>query len=220
VDCWAALDGSGFIGFTSCYWPRSCVCCWSCLSPLSALLCCCVAEDRAQAMRRGLIRSLLCSRIKGDDCLVFVVFVFVFVFFFSFSFFQSRVSLCSPGFPVTHSVDQAGLEFKRSTCFCLLSSGIKSVHHHRLASEDFLNGGFPSQCKPSHLRERICVAFFWDRLSLYILRYILAGLEFSSDPGWPQTPRDLLAFASWVLGLRCAPSHLTDLFYEATRIYS
>jgi hypothetical protein len=31
------------------------------------------------------------------------------VAFFSF-FFQDRVSLCSPGCPGTHSVDQAGLE--------------------------------------------------------------------------------------------------------------
>jgi hypothetical protein len=27
-------------------------------------------------------------------------------------FFQDRVSLCSPGYPGTHSVDQAGLELR------------------------------------------------------------------------------------------------------------
>jgi hypothetical protein len=35
----------------------------------------------------------------------FVVFVLVFVF-------RDRVSLCSPGCPETHSVDQAGLELR------------------------------------------------------------------------------------------------------------
>ena len=33
-------------------------------------------------------------------------------FFFSFFFFHDRVSLCSPGCPGTHSVEQAGLELR------------------------------------------------------------------------------------------------------------
>jgi Na+/melibiose symporter-like transporter len=37
---------------------------------------------------------------------------FCFVLFFCFLFFQDRVSLCSPGCPETHSVDQAGLELR------------------------------------------------------------------------------------------------------------
>jgi hypothetical protein len=39
---------------------------------------------------------------------VFVLFCFVVVVF------QNRVSLCSPGCPGTHSVDQAGLELRNS----------------------------------------------------------------------------------------------------------
>jgi hypothetical protein len=35
-----------------------------------------------------------------------------FFFFFSFLVFQDRVSLCSPGCPGTHFVDQAGLELR------------------------------------------------------------------------------------------------------------
>jgi hypothetical protein len=35
-----------------------------------------------------------------------------FVFFFFFLVFRDRVSLCSPGCPGTHSVDQAGLELR------------------------------------------------------------------------------------------------------------
>jgi hypothetical protein len=46
---------------------------------------------------------------------------------------QSRVTLCSPGCPETLSVDQAGLDLKRSTRLYLLSAGIKDVHHHHLA---------------------------------------------------------------------------------------
>ena len=35
-----------------------------------------------------------------------------FVLFYLFRFFRDRVSLCSPGCPGTHSVDQAGLELR------------------------------------------------------------------------------------------------------------
>jgi hypothetical protein len=37
-----------------------------------------------------------------------------FFLFFCFLFFQDRVSLCNPGCPWTHSVDQAGLELRNS----------------------------------------------------------------------------------------------------------
>jgi hypothetical protein len=40
------------------------------------------------------------------------LFVWVFLFYFVFCFFLDRVSLCSPGCPGTHSVDQAGLELR------------------------------------------------------------------------------------------------------------
>jgi hypothetical protein len=55
--------------------------------------------------------------------------LFCFVLFFVF---WDRVSLCSPGCPGTHFVDQAGLELRtqKSACLCLASAGIKGVHHH------------------------------------------------------------------------------------------
>jgi hypothetical protein len=37
-------------------------------------------------------------------------FVVVFVFVFVFIFFRDRVSLCSPGYPGTHSIAQAGFK--------------------------------------------------------------------------------------------------------------
>jgi hypothetical protein len=43
----------------------------------------------------------------------FLFFFFVCLFFvFVFVFFQDKVSLCSPGCPGTHFVDQAGLELR------------------------------------------------------------------------------------------------------------
>jgi len=45
-------------------------------------------------------------------------------------FFRARVSLCSPGCPGTHSVDQAGFKLKKFACLCLPSAGIKVVRHH------------------------------------------------------------------------------------------
>ena len=44
--------------------------------------------------------------------------------FFGWGGGRDRVSLCSPGCPGTHFVDQAGLEL------CLPSTGIKGVRHH------------------------------------------------------------------------------------------
>jgi hypothetical protein len=58
-------------------------------------------------------------------CFLVVVgfFVWLFVcFVFGCCCFQDRVSLCSPGCPGIHCVDQAGL--------CLLNAGIKGVCHH------------------------------------------------------------------------------------------
>jgi hypothetical protein len=50
-------------------------------------------------------------------------------------FFGDRVSLCSPGCPGTHSVDQAGLELRNPPAsLCFPSVGIKGVCHHCLAS--------------------------------------------------------------------------------------
>ena len=53
----------------------------------------------------------LCQRPLLNIFFLFLCFLFFFLFFFSF-FFRDRVSLCSPGCPGTHSVDQAGLELR------------------------------------------------------------------------------------------------------------
>jgi hypothetical protein len=58
------------------------------------------------------------------NCLLVIVLVFIFCLFVF-------VSLCSPGCPGTHSVDQAGLEL--SLLSLPLEAGIKGLCHHLLA---------------------------------------------------------------------------------------
>jgi hypothetical protein len=52
--------------------------------------------------------------------------------------FRDRVSLCSPGCPGTHSVDQAGLELRNPPASASQVQGIKGVRHHCPA----FNGSF------------------------------------------------------------------------------
>jgi hypothetical protein len=48
------------------------------------------------------------------------------VHFFFFFFFRDRVSLCSPGCPGTHFVDQAGLELRNLPAFASRGLGLKA----------------------------------------------------------------------------------------------
>jgi hypothetical protein len=70
--------------------------------------------------------------------------LFCFVFFILFCFvFQDRVSLCSPGYPGTHSVDKAGLELRNPPASASLpSAGIKGVRHHCPATFSFVVSSF------------------------------------------------------------------------------
>jgi hypothetical protein len=51
------------------------------------------------------------------------VFFYLFIFF---GFFRDRVSLCSPGCPGTHSVDQAGLELRNPPASASRALGLKA----------------------------------------------------------------------------------------------
>jgi hypothetical protein len=56
---------------------------------------------------------------------------FLFVcLFVCFLVFHDRVSLCCPGCPGTHFVDQAGLELRNPLASASMSAGIKGVRHH------------------------------------------------------------------------------------------
>jgi hypothetical protein len=60
------------------------------------------------------------STAKSTSCLP------LFFFFFFFLVFQDRVSLCSPGCPGTHSVDQAGLELRNPPASASQVLGLKA----------------------------------------------------------------------------------------------
>jgi hypothetical protein len=70
--------------------------------------------------------------------------------FFFFSL-RDRVSLCSPGCPGTHSVDQAGLELRNPPAsVCLLSAGIKGMCYHvQLTPWGFNWGQCEQESRPS-----------------------------------------------------------------------
>jgi hypothetical protein len=59
---------------------------------------------------------------------IYIHIYYIFVLFFSFLFFcfsQDRVSLCSPGCPGTHFVDQAGLELRNPPASAFQVLGLK-----------------------------------------------------------------------------------------------
>jgi hypothetical protein len=58
--------------------------------------------------------------------------------FFLFLVFWDRVSLCSPGCPGTHSVDQAGLKLRSLPVFASQVLGIKGVSHHCLTYNSYI----------------------------------------------------------------------------------
>ena len=73
---------------------------------------------------------------------------FLFLFFVCFvgGGVRDRVSLCSPGCPGTHSVDQA--------CLCLPSAEIKGVSHHCPTGTSFQNCTGSIHLKSQHCRYR------------------------------------------------------------------
>ena len=68
----------------------------------------------------------------------------MFFFFCCVCLFGDRVSLCSPGCPVTHSVDQAGLELRNPPASASQVLGFKA-------------GATTAQCSIS-LKAPVCIA--------------------------------------------------------------
>jgi hypothetical protein len=66
----------------------------------------------------GVVGRLLDSLIKCLSRWYFNVCLFL--------FFRDRASLCSPGFPGTHSVDQAGLKLRNSPASASRVRGLKA----------------------------------------------------------------------------------------------
>jgi hypothetical protein len=67
---------------------------------------------------------------------VFVLFVFLFCLFFV----RYRVSLCSPGCPGTHSVDQAGIKLRNLLASASQVLGLKICTTTARLSHIFLSG--------------------------------------------------------------------------------
>jgi hypothetical protein len=62
------------------------------------------------------------------DMVPLICFSFFFFFFF-FGFSRDSVSLCNPGHPGTHSVDQAGLELRNLPASVSQMLGLKAWWH-------------------------------------------------------------------------------------------
>lgn len=79
-----------------------------------------------------LLWTYVCTRFLFQIRLVYSPKLYIFIFLFVF-FFQDSVSQCSLGCPRTLSMDQAGIELKRSTYLCLLElkESITTTHPHR-----------------------------------------------------------------------------------------
>jgi hypothetical protein len=69
------------------------------------------------------------SIAKGKQCVPRLFYLFIYLKIY-LKVFQDRVSLCIPGCPGTHSVDQAGLKLRNPPACASPSAGIKGMHHH------------------------------------------------------------------------------------------
>jgi hypothetical protein len=88
-------------------------------------VCVCVRERERERERNTLISGVI---------LIWGVYYILPMFLF----FPDRVSLCSPGHPGTHSVDQAGPELRNSPASASQVLGIKGVRHHCLENTTVL----------------------------------------------------------------------------------
>jgi hypothetical protein len=73
----------------------------------------CIPLNRAAALSLlvAFVMDIGYSQLQFSYFILFYFILFYFILFY-FLVFRDRVSLCSPGCPGTHSVDQAGLELR------------------------------------------------------------------------------------------------------------
>jgi hypothetical protein len=89
-----------------------------------------------------LLIKLLC--LASNKLWLFVLIFWLLLFFF----FSQGVSLCSPGCPGTHFVDQAGLELRNLPAFASQVLGLKVCATMPGPSGPFLFSGFNCPCWP------------------------------------------------------------------------
>jgi hypothetical protein len=85
----------------------------------------------------------------------FILFYFILFYFILFLVFQDRVSLCRPGCPGTHSVEQAALELRNPPASASQVLGLKlyaTNAQHKVCLYKFLKGrkDGPSRDCPTH----------------------------------------------------------------------
>jgi hypothetical protein len=97
----------------------------------------------------SLEHSLQCVTDIKETNKYFQIILFAFLFFFCcccfvFVFvFWDRVSLCSPGWPGTHSVDQAGLKLRNLPASASKVLGLKACNTTVWQYFQFLSGTLP-----------------------------------------------------------------------------
>ena len=96
-------------------------------------------NNNHNALEAGTCSAVHCSsKSKSVLFFCFVLFcLFCFVLVFWIWIFRDRISLCSPGCPGTHSLDQAGLELRNLPASVSQSAGITGMCHHCPAPNDF-----------------------------------------------------------------------------------
>jgi hypothetical protein len=70
-----------------------------------------------------------------------ILFIYLFIYLF-IEFFRDRVSLCSPGCPGTHSVDQAGLKLRNPPASASQVLGLKAYATTAQLTDFFLQNIF------------------------------------------------------------------------------
>jgi hypothetical protein len=105
---------------------------------------------------------------------VFLFFSFFFFFFFFF-FSRDRVSLCSPGCPETHSVDQAGLELRNPPAPASQVLGLKTCATTAWPGYVFFTGVFLLVCACVYFETR-CHTLAHAAMELVILHFSSAGM--------------------------------------------
>jgi hypothetical protein len=111
-----------------------------------------VLEDKDHEGQLTVVLSPCRSLFQGESsqsCSCFrVIHSLLSLFTHTFFFFRNRVSLCSPGCPRTHSVDQAGLELRNPPASASQVLGLKACTTTPSFTHTFYNKLILPQVRP------------------------------------------------------------------------
>ena len=98
-----------------------------------------LSHPRCSAVGGQLDHPCLKYFVFHKESFLLVKFKYSKFYFFFFLVFRDRISLCSPGYPGTHFVDQAGLELRNPPAsasrvlglkVCATTPGLKGIRSH------------------------------------------------------------------------------------------